>query len=229
MPFCPNCGKEISEEDRFCRSCGQTLQGTFQKPVPQAPVITEAKQTQSSLSKHIRAGEKVLWIGRPVKTPFIIPSLATIPLGLVFVGFSIFWMWGAASAGTPEPFALFGLPFVLIGFGITIGPSIWQLMRYRNTEYMVTDQRIITQSGAIGLDTRFVDLDKIQEVYVKVGFIDKMFGTGTVYAITAGFVFIDSGRGATSMRPSLAALKEPYEVHRLLQEAIEMARIAKTR
>jgi len=181
----------------------------------------------SQLTKHLRADEKVLWSGRPVKMPFILPSLATIPFGLIFMGFAIFWMWGAASAGAPGPFTLFGLPFVLIGLGLTVGPSIWQLMRYKNTEYIITDQRIITQTGAIGLDTRFVDFDKIQEVYVQVGFIDKMFGTGTVYAITAGFVFVD--RGGASMRPSLAAVKEPYEVQKLLQETVEKTRTARTR
>jgi len=188
----------------------------------------------SQLTKHLRADEKVLWSGRPVKMPFILPSLATIPFGLIFMGFAIFWMWGAASAGAPGPFTLFGLPFVLIGLGLTVGPSIWQLMRYKNTEYIITDQRIITQTGAIGLDTRFVDFDKIQEVYVQVGFIDKMFGTGTVYAMTAGFTgFVPAGRygyaGAYDLRPNLAALKEPYEVHKLLQEAIEKARTARTR
>jgi len=229
MPFCPNCGKEVGEEDRFCRSCGQTMQPTVQKPISQAPTVPEVEQVQNTLSRHIRAGEKVLWRGKPVKMPFIVPSLATIPFGLFFLGFSILWMWGAASTGAPGPFALFGLPFVLIGLGVTVGPSIWQLMRYKNTEYMITDQRIITQTGAFGLDTRFVDFEKIQEVYVQVGFIDKMFGTGTVYAITAGFVFVDGGRGAASMRPSLAALKEPYEVQKLLQETIENARTARTR
>jgi len=230
MPFCPYCGKEVGKEDRYCRGCGQTLQGpTVQKPVSHGPTPPVVEEARSTLSQHIRAGEKVLWSGRPVKMPFIVPSLATIPFGLFFVGFSIFWMWEATSAGAPEPFALFGLPFVLAGLGLTVGPSIWQLMRYKNTEYVITDQRIITQTGAIGLDTRFVDLDKIQEVYVKVGFIDKMFGTGTVYAITAGFVYVDTARGAASMRPSLAALKEPYEVHKLLQEAIEEARKARTR
>jgi len=183
----------------------------------------------SQLNKHLRTDEKVLWSGKPVKTPFIIPSLATIPFGLFFLGFSILWMWGATSAEA-GPFALFGLLFVLIGLGLTVGPSIWQLMRYQNTEYMITDQRVITQTGAIGLDTRFVDLDKIQEVYVQVGFIDKMFGTGTVLVTTAGLVYMDTPRGGApmSMRPSLAALKEPYEVHKLLQEAVEKARRART-
>lgn len=185
----------------------------------------------SKLDKHLRANEKVLWSGKPVKKAFILPALGSIPFGLFFLGFFIFWMWGAASAGALDFFTLFGLPFLLIGFGITIGPSVWQLMKYRNTEYMITNQRVITQTGAIGLDTRFVDFDKIQEVYVQVGLMDKLFGTGTVYALTAGFTgFVPTGRygygGMQGLRPNLSALKEPYEVQKLLQEAIANAKPA---
>ena len=33
MPFCPNCGKSVGEEDRFCPACGQTMQPTVQEPL----------------------------------------------------------------------------------------------------------------------------------------------------------------------------------------------------
>lgn len=182
----------------------------------------------SNMNNLLKSNERVLWSGKPEKAPFIGTGLASIPIGLIFLGFAIFWMWGAASQGAPGSFTLFGLPFVLVGIVITFGPSIWQLLRYRNTEYMITDQRVITQTGAIGLDTRFVDFDKIQEVYVKIGIIDKLFGTGSVYVMTAGStVFGSSMRsgygygGSGSMRPSLGALREPYKVQKILQEAIE--------
>jgi len=190
----------------------------------------------SKLDKLLNANEKVLWSGKPVKKAFILPALGSIPFGLFFLGFFIFWLWGASSAGAPAFFTLFGLPFILVGFGITFDPSVWQLMRYRNTEYMITDKRIITQTGAIGLDTRFVDFDKIQEVYVKIGIFDRLFGTGTLYAMTAGFSsFGPSGSygygygGMHGFRPSLAALKEPYQVQKLLQEAIENSGATKSR
>lgn len=183
----------------------------------------------SKLDKLLNADEKVLWSGKPVRKAFILPGLVSIPFGLFFLAFSIFWMWGAASAGAPNFFSLFGLPFVLVGVGVTFGPSLLQLLRYRNTEYMITDKRIITQTGAIGLDTRFVDFDKVQEVYVQIGVLDRLFGTGSVYAMTAGFSgFVPRGGygygGFAGNRPSLAALKEPYEVQKLLQEAIEKSK-----
>jgi len=174
----------------------------------------------------LKSNERVLWSGKPVKSAFITTGLVSIPFGLIFLGFSLFWVFSAASAGAPGFFTLFGLPFVLIGIGLTFGPTIWQLLRYRNTEYVITDQRVITQTGAIGLDTRFVDFDKIQEVYVKIGFADKLFKAGSVYVLTAGSnVFGYRGRsgygGSGGMRPSLGALREPYKVHKILQEAIE--------
>jgi membrane protein YdbS with pleckstrin-like domain len=185
----------------------------------------------SKLERLLQKNEKVIWSGKPVRKAFILPGLAAIPFGLIFLAFSIFWMWSSASMGAPDFFTLFGLPFVLIGFALTFGPSIVLLVRYRNTEYMITNKRIITQTGAIGIDTRFVDFEKIQEVCVQIGFIDKLFGTGTLYAMTAGFSgFAFPGRqgygypGMQGLRPSFAALKEPYEVQSLLQEAMAEAK-----
>jgi uncharacterized membrane protein YdbT with pleckstrin-like domain len=205
--------------------------GSVQKP----RILILEVNLLSSLEKLLNADEKPLWSGKPVRKAFVLPGLVSIPFGLIFLGFSIFWMWSAASIGAPDFFFLFGLPFVLIGFGITFGPALLQLLRYRNTEYMITNRRIITQTGAIGLDTRFVDFDKIQEVYVQIGVMDKLFGTGSVYAMTAGFSgFSPRGGygygygGFAGSRPSLSALKEPYEVQKLLQEAIEKSKKDKT-
>jgi membrane protein YdbS with pleckstrin-like domain len=183
----------------------------------------------SRLEKHLKPNEKLIWSGKPVKKAFILPGLVSIPFGLIFLVFSLFWMQMAASMGVPAFFTLFSLPFVLVGVLVMFGPSVFQLMRYRNTEYMITDKRIITQTGAIGLDTRFVDFEKIQEVYVQIGIADRIFGTGTLIAMTAGlsgfFPSGSQGYGAMhGLRPSFSALKEPYRVQKLLQEAMERAK-----
>jgi uncharacterized membrane protein YdbT with pleckstrin-like domain len=122
----------------------------------------------------------------------------------------------AVSSGAPGFATLALLIFVLIGFGLTLGPSMTQALRFRNTKYVITDQRLITQTGAIGLDTRFVDLDKIQEVHVNISFIDKIFGTGTLIVATAGFVLVGVARPFCCF----VGLKEPYAVQKLLQETM---------
>ncbi|MGC8939420.1 MAG: PH domain-containing protein [Candidatus Bathyarchaeia archaeon] len=61
---------------------------------------------------------------------------------------------------------LFTLLFIVIGIGVILTPLLVEFLRYRNTEYMITNQRVVTQTGAIGMDTRFVKLNNVQEVYV---------------------------------------------------------------
>ncbi len=183
----------------------------------------------SKLERLLNPDERILWNGKPVKKAFVLPALGSVPFGLFFIAFFILFFWGTVFTAAPPPFAIFASVFMLIGVGITVGPLVWQLLGYRNTEYMITDRRIITQTGAIGLDTRFVDFDKIQEIYVKVGFFDRLFGTGSVYAMTAGSAGFGPTMGSYGygfggsylFRPSLAALKEPYQVQQLLQKAVE--------
>jgi len=166
------------------------------------------------LSEYLKKDEKVIWSGKPAKVPFLVGGVVVSAFGLLWLSFSIFAMSMAVSSGGLGFVTLFFLLFVLIGFGLTLGPPMTQIFRYRNTKYVITDQRLITQTGAIGLDTRFIDLDKIQEVYVNVSFIDKIFGTGTLIVLTAGFVSM----GLTY--PAIVSLKEPYAVQKMLQEAM---------
>ncbi len=187
------------------------------------------------LDRLLNQNEKILWNGKPELKAFVLPALGSVPFGLFFLGFSIFFLFGVASAGAPSFFTLFSLLFVLFGAGLTFGPSLWQLLRYRNTEYVITDKRIVTQTGAVGLDTRFVDFEKIQEVYVKIGIFDRLFGTGSVYVMTAGSNSYNPSMGSYGygfgamygFRPNLSALKDPYEVQKLLQDAVDRSRTAK--
>ncbi len=177
-------------------------------------------------SKYLETDEKIIWSGKPIKAPFILKGLSVSAFGVVWLSFTMFAMWlmvfppigvivEDSGLGT---FVL--LVFVLIGFGLTLGPPIPTIVRYRKTKYMITNRRLITQTGVIGLDTRFVDLDKIQEVHVKVGLGDKVFGTGSLIIVTAGFVFM----GVTGPYCCFGGLKEPYAVQKLLQKAMRAKR-----
>ena len=175
----------------------------------------------SKLGQRLEPGERVLWTGKPVWKAYVLSSWATIPFGAVFLGFSIFWIIEAWSYRPSDAMVLFGFPFFVVGLTMTFGPTLLQFARYRNTEYMITAKRIIAQTGAIGIDTRFVNLDRLQEVSVSVGIIDRMCGTGTVYPMTAGYPGFSPDGGASGSRPSLRALKDPYQVQKLLQQAME--------
>jgi hypothetical protein len=60
---------------------------------------------------YIGSDERVLWKGRPEKGITFTPNeIATIPFGIFFTAFSVFWIMMALSAGA---FALFGSVFGL--------------------------------------------------------------------------------------------------------------------
>jgi uncharacterized membrane protein YdbT with pleckstrin-like domain len=173
-------------------------------------------------SKYLEKDEKVIWSGKPVKAPFMLRGLSVAVFGLLWLSFSMFAMWLMISPpfGATVENSGFGIlvvfVFVLIGFGLTLGPPIPTIVGYRKTKYLITNRRLITQTGVIGLDTRFVDLDKIQEVHVRVGLGDKVFGTGSLMVVTAGFMFM----GVKHPYCCFVGLKEPYAVQKLLQEAM---------
>jgi len=163
----------------------------------------------SQLAEDLCANEKELWRGKPARIPFILSALwgPQFPFGLVFSGFSVFWMILASQAG--GPFWLFGLPFFFVGLGVSFGASVRRLLAFRNAEYLITDKRVTTKTGAIGLNTEYLDLDKVQETSVEVGFFDKVFGTGKVCATSSsGYSFV------------IDCVKEPYDVKEILQAAI---------
>jgi uncharacterized membrane protein YdbT with pleckstrin-like domain len=110
---------------------------------------------------------------------------------------------------------------MLIGLFLVVGSPISQWMRYKNTEYVITDHRIITQTGAIGLDTRYIENEWIREVYVNVSILDRIFGTGSVMVSTASGMI---GTGPNAMRPSMSSLKDPYAVQKIIWDSMKKAR-----
>jgi membrane protein YdbS with pleckstrin-like domain len=174
---------------------------------------------------HLQPDENVLWSGKPVLTPFILSGLIVIPVvAVVWLIFAMFFVMAALSTGVGNFPFLFFSPFILVIFFIIMIPLLVEYLRYGNTEYLITDQRIITQTGAIGIDTRFVELNKIQEVYVTVGWLDKIYGTGSIIAVTAGYVPVGAPNSYNPIvRPAFKAIRNPYEVQRILQEAIRKA------
>lgn len=179
----------------------------------------------SELERYLRVEEKILWSGKPVMVPFVLPALGFIFFALFFLGFFTFIFWISGESLTSFPF----LYIVALALGLPFVPVGWQVLRCKNTEYGITDKRVIIQSGGIGKTIRIFDLDKIQEAYVKVGFVDRLFKTGSILILTAGqmtlgniggdFVSYDFGP-FPKITPGISVVKEPNAVNLMLQEAI---------
>ena len=87
-------------------------------------------------------GEKIVWKGRPDARESAKVGLFRFFFGIFFFSFSLFWMYMATSMDGGL-FALFGLPFVAVGFWLVSGPARNYLKSAR-TYYAITNQRVIT-------------------------------------------------------------------------------------
>ena len=94
---------------------------------------------------HIGVNDRVLWKGRPEKGITVrTDELLTIPFGIFFTIFACFWISMAMEAGF---FALFGIPFVLIGLYTMGGRLLVNEYMKRNTAYVITNKAIIRKRG----------------------------------------------------------------------------------
>lgn len=117
---------------------------------------------QRLVTDEIDRGEKVLWTEQPSPRPgFSWLAVAPMLFAIPFTLFALFWMAAAGGAlefgGGQQPlepgriiFALFGVPFVLIGLGMMSAPY-WLRPRLRRaverTLYVITDRRAIIFDG----------------------------------------------------------------------------------
>lgn len=123
--------------------------------------------------------ETVIWSGKPDKKAFMLPAFYGIFIALFFLGItSIFLMTGTPFLMSP---AVVTIPLAI---ALIIVPPLWEYRKMPYSAYMITNQRLIIKSGITEQDIWFTDLDNIKDTLVKIGFVDKILGTGKLYPIT---------------------------------------------
>jgi membrane protein YdbS with pleckstrin-like domain len=108
----------------------------------------------------------------------------------VFLGITSIFL----SAGVPflESPAVLTIP---VAIALIIIPPLWQYRKMPHSAYMITNQRLIIKSGISEQDVWFAELDRIKDTLVKIGFVDKILGTGKLYPITAEYPYEPKMRG----------------------------------
>lgn len=98
-----------------------------------------------------------------------------------------------------------------------------RIIEFNNLKYFVTDKRVIIQRGIIGKEYRVIEYTKIDDLYVKIGLINKIFNTGTVILLVE---YMYAGSGDSQPRSyqkvdisnSFVAIKKPYDVFNKIKE-----------
>lgn len=109
---------------------------------------------QEVFRKELLSDESIEWTGQP--DPSIVFSKMDaflVPFSLMWGGFAIFWelsvtgiLFQSKGHGGPPPvlFALFGVPFVLMGLYFIFGRFFYKAWKKKRTYYAVTNRRVVT-------------------------------------------------------------------------------------
>ena len=134
-------------------------------------------EPEDLISDELAPGEKLLWSGRPLQG-FVLRAVDAflIPFSLLWGGFAIFWEAGVLASGAPWFFALWGVPFVLVGLYIIFG-RFWVDARQRAaTVYAVTSERVVIVSGLFTRCVKSLSIDTITDVSLT----ERGEGAGTI-------------------------------------------------
>ena len=123
--------------------------------------------TQQEMSRELESGESLLWSGRPRQgVVFRKSDWFMVPFSLLWGGFAIFWEVSAVSGGAPFFFALFGVPFVLIGLHMIVGRFFVDMRQRARTYYALTNSRVIIIGGLFSRTVKSLALRTLSDVSV---------------------------------------------------------------
>ena len=164
--------------------------------------------------------ERVIWKARP--HPWSLMPYVFAVLGVVgtIAGMVAFRLLVVPPVPTnPTVAALLSFRWVPVWIGIVVfvlvtGQLAYEIIELLDTHYVLTTESIYTRSGVLRTDVDQIDLDRVQNVWLKKGVIGNLLNYGSVEISTAG-------RDGVEMW--LTALRRPEliqgEIHRHLRAA----------
>jgi len=172
---------------------------------------------QFELREHLSKDEKLLWTGKPSDGIIFRGSdVFMIPFSLMWGGFAIFWVVMAASASVF--FAMFGIPFVVIGLYFIFGRFWVDAKQRESTIYGITENRIIIKSGIFTKEIKSLNIRTLSDISVH----EREGGMGT---ISLGPTIIHSVWGSGMMwwpgvpkQPCLEFIPNVKQVYSLIVE-----------
>ena len=105
----------------------------------------------------------------------------------------------------------FGVLLLVVGIGLIF--LIWALIRYKTTEFAVTDRRIIAKTGLISRSTVELFLDKVEALHVEQSVPGRLLDFGTVTI---------RGTGAT-LEP-IRSISAPLALRKQFMQAADLYR-----
>ena len=144
--------------------------------------------TGEGIQSLLMSDEQVIWAGDPKKSAYVLnASMKMMPFALIWLLFDGFFIF--AIAGTGAMSEMGGMKWFLVGFFALHLMPVWIWLsnlltagaRWKNTEYAVTNKRIMIRNGLIGYEYKSLYYTEITNVSLQVGIIDRMCGVGDIH------------------------------------------------
>jgi hypothetical protein len=129
------------------------------------------------LQGELAPGEKLLWSGQPAQGFQLHAGDAmAIPCSILWFFFAVYWELTILQMGADTLYALFGVPFILLGLYLLVGRFGVDIVRRQKTVYGVTPERVIIISGVLTQNTKSLNMGSLSDVSLTV----RGSGTGTI-------------------------------------------------
>jgi membrane protein YdbS with pleckstrin-like domain len=168
--LCPACNSETTAESIFCPKCGHRLAN----PAPVAAAATPAEKLRGDRSAGADP-ERPLWRGSYSAKAMYGQWLLGIVVTLVAVALAVFF-WPTFFAPVAAAAIVVILWICLLGFYFYERLSV---------DYTLTSQRFVHQKGLLSRVINRVEVIDIDDVTVEQGFIERMFGVGTIKLLSS--------------------------------------------
>ena len=142
-------------------------------------------------------GENIIWSGKPKKSAFIATkSSIMLPIAIPWLVLDLsiiitVFIEGAEMAWIMIPFMIIHMTPVWIWLINVITAN----RRWKNTNYFITNRRVILQDGFFAVNEASLFYKDLHNAQMKIGLFDKIFHTGDILFDSsqkdAGFAFED--------------------------------------
>ena len=160
--------------------------------------------------------ETIYWTGQPKFIPFLAKGIPFLIIGLLWGAFDLFFLMNMMSIGVAQPFIWIFMLLHLFPFYGSILNMFRLALVHHNTFYAITSKRLMLRTGFFGIDFKAVDYDKIQNLEVNVGPLEKLFNVGTIRAFTGEYAHTKNG--TRPLFNEFIAIEEPYEVFKQIKQ-----------
>ena len=166
--LCPSCSTTAPADSVFCPKCGHRLAD----PAP-STAKTPAEKLRGDRSTN-NDPERQLWHGSYSPKAMYGHWLVAIVVTLVAIALSIV---------LPNPITWMAAGVIVPLLWLCIGA--FYLYERLSVEYTLTSQRFVHQTGILRRTINRVELIDIDDVTVEQGFIERMFGVGTIKVLSS--------------------------------------------